>query len=135
MDSTPTVANSPTNRSRVSNGTVILEGIDGRSAMARRFRDIFAEVLSDLGGADNVSEGERQLAKRAAGLSVGCEQIEAAMARSETVDTEDYVRLVNASNRTFSTLGLRRRAKDITPALADYVEARRVPVESDGRAV
>ena len=30
----------PTARSRVSNGADLLAGIDGRSAMARRYRDI-----------------------------------------------------------------------------------------------
>lgn len=97
------------NKSRVTNGTATLEGVDGRTACARRIRDIYTQILNDLGGAERASEAELQLCKRAAGLAVTCEQIEAAMVRGETINCEDYVRLTNASNRTLSTLGLKRR--------------------------
>jgi len=36
----PIASISTFNRSRVSNGTLLLQGIDGRSASARRFRDL-----------------------------------------------------------------------------------------------
>ena len=57
-------------RSRIANGSALLDGIDGRSAKARRFRDVLAEIVSDLGGADRLSEGQRQIARRCAMLSV-----------------------------------------------------------------
>jgi len=93
------------NLSRLTNGDALLHGIDGRSAVARRFRDVFAQIVIDLGGAEFVSEGQRQLAKRAAGLTVRCEWFEAAMARNEEVSDSDYVRLTNATARIFSALG------------------------------
>ena len=37
-------------RSRVTNGSAILPGVDGRSVWARRFRDLMGLHLSDLGG-------------------------------------------------------------------------------------
>jgi hypothetical protein len=46
------------------------------SAYARRLRDILGEVISDLGGPSELSEAERQLARRAASLSVACERLE-----------------------------------------------------------
>ena len=67
----------PTTRSRISNGSALLEGIDGRSATARRFRDVLNEIVSDLGGSDRLSEGQRQLARRCAMLAVECEKLEA----------------------------------------------------------
>jgi hypothetical protein len=98
-------------RSAVTNASRLIQGVDGRSALARRFRDVHNEILADLGGADFVSEGERQLARRAAALAVYCETLEAKLANGEPVDSEDWVRVVNALNRTFASIGLRRRAR------------------------
>jgi hypothetical protein len=44
-------------KSRITNGTAFLPGIDGRSAWIRRAKDLISEHLSDLGGADNTSAG------------------------------------------------------------------------------
>jgi hypothetical protein len=65
-------------RSRVTNGTkkLFLTGPAG-SATARRFSDILRSIISDLGGRDApLSEGQRQLARRAASLSLACERLE-----------------------------------------------------------
>jgi hypothetical protein len=40
----------PTARTRITNGKELLPGIDGRSLWTRRFRDVLALHLSDLGG-------------------------------------------------------------------------------------
>jgi len=48
-------------RSRVSNGSSILPGVDGRSVWARRLRDLISLHLSDLGGDVAVSEAERSI--------------------------------------------------------------------------
>jgi hypothetical protein len=64
-------------RAAVTNGTMALPDLDGRSASARRYKDILAAIVSDLGGANCLSEGQRQLARRAASLSYSCEVLEA----------------------------------------------------------
>ena len=89
--------------------------MDGRSAIARRFRDLVDAIISDMGGDEVISEGQRQLARRSAALSVQCEQIEAIMANGGPIDLNDYVRLVNALNRVLGSIGLKRRMKDVTP--------------------
>ena len=51
-------------RSAVTNGTRLHVRPPGKSAWARRFADIFAEIISDIGGQDGgLSEGQRQLAR------------------------------------------------------------------------
>ena len=118
-------AHKPEARSRVSNGKALfLTNIDGRSIVARRFRDVLAAISSDLGGTDRLSEGQKQLARRAASLAVQSELVEADMAKGRTIDLEDYVRLVNALCRTLGALGLERRARDVTPRLRDVLEGR-----------
>ena len=104
----------PAQRSRVGNGSALfLDGADGRSLIARRFKDILSEIVSDLGGTEIISEGQRQLARRAATLSTEAETMEATLAGGGELDLDRYVVLTNALNRTFSNLGLRRRPKTV----------------------
>ena len=63
-------------KSRVSNGSALFVVGKGTSPFARRFADILAEIVSDLGGADQLSEAQRQLARRGASLSLACERLE-----------------------------------------------------------
>ena len=51
-------------RSAISNGTVLFDGIDHRSAWMRRLRDLIADYVSDLGGEDNLSSSEMILVRR-----------------------------------------------------------------------
>jgi hypothetical protein len=43
-------------RSRITNGKQIFPGLDMRSALARRFKDITAALVVDQGGADRLTE-------------------------------------------------------------------------------
>ena len=66
----------PEARSRVSNGKdLFLEGVDGRSVLARRYRDILSQLTSDIGG--DPSEAQSIIIRRATQLAVWCEQAEA----------------------------------------------------------
>jgi hypothetical protein len=108
-------------RSRVSNGkTLFLEG-DQRSKASRRFRDILSAIVSDLGGADRLSEGQRQLARRCSLLAVECELIEAAAVKGEEIDLEAYGVMTDRLGRAFQRLGLKRVPRDITPTVDSYL--------------
>ena len=73
-------ANTPrTSRSRVTNGKALFITGKATSAYARRLTDILSAIVADLGGADQLSEAECQLARRAASLSVACERLEASI--------------------------------------------------------
>ena len=114
------------NRSRITNGTAILEGIDGRSAPARRFRDVLSAIVSDLGGVDRLSEGQRQIARRCAMLAVQCEAIEAQGVQGNAIDLDAYGALTDRIGRAFMRLGLRRVPRDVSPTLGEILgEARR----------
>ena len=114
-----------THRSRVTNGSKLLPLADGRSVTARRFKDLFEFICVDLGGVDRLSEGERQLVRRAAALSAECERQESLWSRGEAeFDIAAYSTLTNAVRRVFETLGLQRRARDVTPSLSAYVAAK-----------
>jgi hypothetical protein len=108
-------------KSKITNGSAWLDGIDGRSAEARRFRDVLSSIISDLGGPDILSEAQRQLARRCALLSIECEKLEALGVRGEQIDLECYGMLTDRLGRCFQRLGLKRQQRDITPSLADIL--------------
>ena len=72
--------------------------------------------LADLGGADRLSEGSRQLVQRAAVLGAYIENCEARWLGGEVVDLSDYLAAINAQRRVLATIGLDRRARNVTPA-------------------
>lgn len=120
MESIPPLAKrTGAHRSKVTNGSKLLPLADGRSVTARRFKDLTEFISIDLGGADRLSEGEKQLVRRAAALSAECERQEALWARGEAeFDIAAYSTLTNAVRRVFETIGLQRRARDVTPSLS-----------------
>lgn len=111
---------SPRVRSRVSNGkSLFLDTVDGRSALARRYRDILAQLVSDLGG--DPSEAQSLIARRAATLAVWCEQAEAQLAGGDSLNIGEFTTAVNTMRRLLNDLGLERRMRDITPSIAAYL--------------
>jgi hypothetical protein len=86
--------------------------------------EIIAAIETDLGGADRLSEGERQLVQRAAVLGAFIENCEATYLRNEDVELADYLAAINAQRRVLATLGLRRVPKDVTPNLSTYLAAK-----------
>ena len=113
---------SPSQRSAVANGTrLFIDRVDGRTAAARRFRDILAEMLVDLGGSDRLSEIQRQLVRRFASLSVEAEILEMSIAQGKPLDLQAYSVIVSALSRLASLLGLERRMKEVQP-IDNYLE-------------
>jgi hypothetical protein len=111
-------------RSRVTNGSALLPGVDGRSPWVRRCKDIIRSHLSDLGGEDNTSAAERSLVRRAAVLTTELERLEVkfALAGEASADEIDlYARVSGNLRRLLEAVGLRRRPRDVTPSLADIM--------------
>jgi len=114
-DSTQIDGPSPAFRSAVTNGSALfLEDVDGRSRQARRFRDILASLVSDLGGLESLSEQQRQLARRGAFLSLQCELLEGKAVAGEDIDLDLFGTLVDRQGRTFQRLGIKRVPRDVT---------------------
>jgi len=110
-------------RSKVTNGTKMIAGLDGRSSEARRWRDLVISYSDDFGGADKLTEAQRTLIAQAATLQVQAERVQAAVLRGELVDIEQLTRLANAATRILSRLGLKRPRRDAAPDLAEYLAA------------
>src|ERR1700719_2671718 len=104
----PLASRQRAHRSAVSNGTKLfcVEGMG-----------------NDLGGSDRLSEGQRQLIRRAATLSIMSESVEADFIRNLAFDSEAYGVLCDRLGRCLQRLGLERVARPVndgSQALAEY---------------
>jgi hypothetical protein len=100
----------PTLRSRVTNGSKMIAGVDGRSADARRYRDLAMSFADDLGGAAVLTEAQRALVRQAAALSVKSEKLQGDMISGKDVSDEQLTRVCNSLSRTLNRLGIKKRA-------------------------
>ena len=107
-------------RSAVTNGKRLHVVKPGDTAWARRFRDILSEITNDLGGADLLSEGQRQLVRRCATIAIACERMEGEAAAGRDIDLETFGQLTDRLGRCFNRLGLKRQARDISVDPLDY---------------
>lgn len=105
-------------RSGVTNGRrLYVDGGDEASPWTRRFADILALRLDDLGGADLVSEGKLSLSRRASAMECELERMEADMSAGKEVDLDLFGRLTGTLARVLEKLGLDRVKRDTTPTI------------------
>lgn len=113
-------------RSAVTNGRRLHVIPPGDTAWSRRFSDVLAEIIGDLGGADRLSEGQRQLARRCTTIAIMCERMEGDAAAGAQIDLDAYGTLTDRLGRAFQRLGLKRQPRDVTPPSVEaYLEHRR----------
>jgi hypothetical protein len=111
-------------RSRVTNGNVLIAGVDQRSPWVRRAKDILAAHIADLGGESNTSAAERSIVRRAAVLSVELERLEGRFATAGEASADDldlYQRTAGNLRRLLEAVGLQRRSRDVTPSLGELL--------------
>jgi hypothetical protein len=120
----------PRRKSRVGNGHALFLNGNATTAEARRFADIFAQVISDLGGRDApLSEGQRQLARRAVSLSLACEKLEASICSNVSAAEASFLSaagglspyvVLRESSRVLHAVARARRAATRSPLLRSY---------------
>jgi hypothetical protein len=76
----------PSCRSRVTNGKVLVAGIDGRSRHARRLRDLYHAFLDQTGGRHEV------MVRSLSSLVLRREQLDARIAAGGDVNTYELLR-------------------------------------------
>lgn len=92
--------------------------IDQRTVQARLYKTVAADLLSDLGGIDYASAGQRELVKRISGLSVLCNRHEATILNGGQLTSEDqsaYIAALSAQRNCLHRLGLHRRKVEPNP--------------------
>ena len=115
----------------MTNHKDLLPGLDGRSATARRFRDLVNSYIADMGGLDRCSEIRLGLLRRLAATTVQAEMLEARMVNGEAINIATLCTLASTTVRLSQRLGLERRARDVTPSLGQYLASRTAPAAGD----
>ena len=110
-------------RSAVTNHKDLLPGLDGRSATARRYRDLVNAFVADMGGLECCSEIRLGLVRRLAATTVQAEMLEARMVNGEEIDISQLCTLASTTVRLSQRLGLERKQRDVTPSLSDLIRA------------
>jgi hypothetical protein len=113
----------PRVRSAVTNGRRLFVVGDGNSAWSRRYRDLIAGHISDLGGATVLSESQMSLVRRASAIECELEQMEGRLSRGGNVDLDGFTRAASHLRRILETLGLERRPREVQ-TLGEYLTAR-----------
>jgi hypothetical protein len=108
-------------RSAKTNGRRSFVDGDGRGLWARRWRDLEALYIDDLGGASALSEFQLGLVGTCATLRCELEKLEGRLSVGEAVDLDQFGRLAGHYRRICETLGIERRKRDLTPSVAEYV--------------
>ena len=119
------VARPLTVRSAATNDPLMLRGVDGRSVVARRYRDVAIALADDLGGQDRLSEPSKILVRQAAAMTVQVEGLQPKIVSGENVDIEQLTRLSNVLGRTLHRLGLKKPRSKPTSPLTDYLASKR----------
>lgn len=122
-ESTNNATRLPTVKSRVTNGTKLLSGVDGRSSGARRFRDLADAFAADLDTGTGLTEAEMTVVRQAAGVALRAEQVQAAIVNGADVDLNELTRLSNVVSRLMGALKAKRQ-KPTGPSLAEYLASK-----------
>ncbi|GLQ79286.1 hypothetical protein GCM10007881_28040 [Mesorhizobium huakuii] len=101
----------PTASTRTGNGSALLEGIDGRTAGARRYRELLfrlnGELQLELSKAKRrMTTQQELLLRRAAFLALWCETTEAKLVNGEDIDIDAFNVATNTLRRILTDTGL-----------------------------
>lgn len=107
--------------------------LDLRTRAGKLFVATRDAIIADLGGRDELSRAELELVDRAAGLATRLNAADAELldGSAQSLAASEYATLANSLNRILSTLGLRRRPRDVTPDLRTYLAAKRAAEPSE----
>ena len=107
-----TAERKPEARSRITNGkTPFLPGVDGRSARARRFRDVYASLMVQLEAIGPVSVRQQEVAADMASLRLELDEQRTRQAAGEPIDLAVFTTAMNSYQRSALRLGLELRPR------------------------
>ena len=115
----------PQAKTKVANGNALfVEPVDGRTTLAKRYRELYAQIIADIGG--DPSEAQIQIARRAVALAVWAETEDAKLAAGWELNVGAYTTASNTLRRLLETLGIKRLPVDVTnQSLEAYIASQR----------
>jgi len=86
------------------------------------FDAIVTGIQSDLGGKDQLSTVEAALIEAFAGATVHVHDLNARLLLGQKIDLTQHAAAISSLVRIASRIGTRRRPKDVTPTLHEYLQ-------------
>ena len=108
-------------KTRMTNGSALLPGVDGRLLWVKRCKEILADHLGDK---PDATAAEQAIIRRAAVMIVELERLERqfALAGEADPDTLDlYGRVAGNMRRLLESVGIDRRPKVVGPSLSELL--------------
>jgi hypothetical protein len=96
---------------------------NGATQWGRRFIDLVAEHVFEMGGAATLTEAQIGLIRRVSAMECALELQEDRLAAGEEVDLDAFARVSSHCRRIWETLGLRAPKRDTTPSINEIVAA------------
>jgi len=97
--------------------------LDGRTRARKLFDSIVAGIESDLGGAGHLSTVEVALVEAFAGATIHVHDLNARLLLGQKIDLSEHAAAISSLVRIASRIGTRRRPRDVTPSVSDYVKS------------
>ena len=114
----------PRGRSKLTNHRGLLPGAPHRDIWSRRFRDLTALHVSDLGSEENIACAEHAILRRCVTLQIELERREVLFAQNggaSDAQLQVYQQASNSLRRLLQALGLQRRTKQIGMSLGEVL--------------
>ncbi len=107
--------------------------LDKTSGAARFYDRMLRDIESDLGGKRSLSRIESELVAAFAGAATQLKYLshQILLGEGSELDLAGYSQLASTMLRLGSRLGFRRRARNVTPALTDYLRDHHPQAEED----
>ena len=102
-----------------------LAELDGRTIAAKQAHATISAIESDLGGAENITAAKRQIIESAAVTSAMVADLGSRWLAGEQIDLALFTTLCNSQRRLLESVGLDFQAKNVTPTLSQYLEAKK----------
>jgi hypothetical protein len=119
-------ARGPVDRSKVTRGLKVLDGIDARLPAGRRYADLCRQFAREAGATSETATG-RTLIRQAAGLAVRLELLQADQLNGKKVSIDDTVRLSSEIRRVLQALKTKPTSNATGPSALDEYLAREAP--------
>ena len=94
---------------------------DGRTRLVKQLNALKRAMINDLGGIDNITQGQELLIDRIKFKVASLHFMELAVASGQLELPDKYIQLANSFRQDLQTLGLERKQKDYI-TLNDYLE-------------
>lgn len=103
--------------SAVTSGRKLFTQGTANSPWSRRYSDLVRLHAIDVGGGVDLSQAQQSLIRRAAAIECELELMEGKLSLGQEVDLDVFTRSASHLRRILETLGIERRARDVTPTL------------------